>query len=159
MYESLLQRIEEIITPILGQLGLHLVEREFLQEYGRWILRLYIDKPEGGVTIDHCQEASRVLGSAIDVEGMIDRTYTLEVSSPGIDRPLRTEEDFCRFVGSNIRLKTKYPLEGRSHYKGILKRFENGNIYMEIDEKEYCIPHQSLHRARLIGEVTFGGKH
>jgi len=97
---------------MLYDMGYELVEVEYLSTYGRWVLRLYIDKGNG-VTIDDCADVSRELGDIIDIKEIIDHEYVLEVSSPGLNRPLRREKDFIRAVGSRIKLKMKQAVNGQ----------------------------------------------
>jgi len=146
----ILSKVEDIVTPVLGNLGYELVEREFLMDRGRWVLRLYIDR-EGGVTIDDCARASHSVEDLINVEGVIPYGYTLEVSSPGIDRPLRRREDFERFVGATVHLKTLHPVNGRSSFKGRLDGLEGDEILMTIDNAQHRVPFGELARARIEG--------
>lgn len=150
--QAILQKVEELLTPVLANLGYDLIERELVMESGRWTLRLYIDK-EGGVTIDDCAQASHSVEDLIEVEGVIPAGYNLEVSSPGINRPLRRREDFEKFCGSRIRLKTLEQIDGRGNYKGTLERLEGDEIVMEVDGQHYRIPFAKLAKARLDIEV------
>src|SRR3989338_3441459 len=95
----LLQKIEDLVAPVLSEMGLWLVEREFIQEYGRLVLRVYIDREPSGnpIQITDCEAASRRIEALLDVENCIPGAYVLEVSSPGDDRPLRRKEDFTKF--------------------------------------------------------------
>jgi len=135
---SVLARVEETVSPVLEQLGYQLVERELVPQAGGWVLRLYIDK-EGGVTIDDCARASRGIA--------------LEVSSPGVDRPLRRRQDFERYRGSTIRLKTSHPVNGRSNYKGTLEGLEGDDIVMTVDGVRYRLPISELAKARVEAKV------
>ncbi|MBI4211120.1 MAG: ribosome maturation factor RimP [Deltaproteobacteria bacterium] len=157
MEEALLQKIETLASPVLHQMGYRLVEREFLNEHGQWVLRLYIEREaDEKLTIDDCQKASHALGDLFDVEDVIQRAYTLEISSPGINRPLRYQGDFQRFAGAEIRLKTRYPIGERSNYKGTLEGIENSEIKMTVDGMHFVIPYDALLRAHLIKEIAVG---
>lgn len=147
-YQKLLAKVEELVTPVLESLKCELVEREFLQQQGRWILRIYIDRP-GSVTLDDCEEASRAIEAVLDVENIIPTRYHLEVSSPGIDRPLRHAKDFERFKGSTVALTTTEPIEGRHHFIGILKDFKEENIVIAEPHQEWLIPYAKLKKAKL----------
>src|SRR4029450_993152 len=105
---------------VLQGLGIELVHVNLERQPRGWFLRYFIDRP-GGVTLEDCQEASRQLGAELDVEDLIQDSYTLEVSSPGLDRPLRTEEDFRRFLERLIVIHTFEPLERRRDFVGYLK--------------------------------------
>jgi len=156
--QLILKKIEELVAPVLGNLGYELVERELLMDGGRWVLRLYIDR-ESGVTIDDCARASHSVDDLIEVEEVIPVAYTLEVSSPGLNRPLRRREDFEKFCGSIVKLKTLHPVNGRSNYKGILVGMDGDDIVMSIDGTEYNVPLGELSRARVeVGEVSSKSK-
>ncbi len=144
-----LSRIRVIVEPILGALGFELVDLRFLTEHGRRILRLFVDR-EGGISVGDCQRVSREIETVLEVEGVVRERYDLEVSSPGLDRPLTKEEDFRRFIGRQAFLKTREAIEGRRHYKGVLKGLEEGNVVMEIDKKDYRIPLGLVERAHLV---------
>ena len=146
--KDILQKVEDFVSPVLENLGYELVERELAQDSGRWILRLYIDK-EGGVTIDDCARASHGVEDLIEVEGLIPMHYELELSSPGINRPIRRRKDFDRFKGETIRLKTTEPVNGRSNYKGILETLDGDEIVMIVDGDRYRVPYKFLAKARL----------
>lgn len=102
---QLLERIEELILPILEDLGLELVDMEYQRENQGWVLRFFLDK-EGGINLDECAGASREIAALLDVEDLVDTAYQLEVSSPGLDRPLKKLADFQRFSGSKAKIKT-----------------------------------------------------
>lgn len=151
--EVLLQKIEEGLTPVLADLGYELVEREFAGGGGNTLLRLYIDHSGEGhatpVSIADCERVSRAVEPILDVESWIPGHYTLEVSSPGLDRPLRRPKDFERFQGNRISLKTKQPIAGRSHFIGLLKGLQGESVWMEIDGLEYKIPLDLLKKANV----------
>lgn len=149
--QALLKRVEEVVAPVLSHLGYDLIERELSMDSGRWVLRLFIDKA-GGVTLDDCERASRGVEDIIEVEGLIPHAYCLEVSSPGIPRPIRRREDFERFCGACIRLKTHAPVDGRSNFKGTLERFEGDEIVMEVDGQHFRIPYAAMAKAKLVEE-------
>jgi len=153
--EELLAKIERICTPVLDQMGYRLIEWEYVQDAGRWVIRLYIDR-EGGVNIDDCTRASRALGDVIDVELEIPHGYTLEVSSPGIFRPLRRLEDFVKYRGAAIKLKTKMPLDGRSNYRGVIEEIKDNTVAMVVDGMRYTIPFEAIAKARLDEDIAAG---
>lgn len=147
--DTLLKKVEELISPVCESIGYHLVEREFTNEMGRWTLRLYIERDDGNASIDDCARVSHAVEGLLDVENLIASKYYLEVSSPGLNRPLRRESDFQKYAGAYIHLKTKDQIDGRQNYKGILKGFQDGMILMEIDEMDYTIPYDQLLRAKV----------
>ena len=146
---TLLNRVEELVTPVLDNLGLELVEREYLQDRGRWVLRLYIDRDNIPVTITDCETASRSLEAVLDVEGVIPEHYVLEVSSPGLNRPLRRPKDFERFAGSQIELTAKQGLEGRRHFSGLLKGLKEKFIVIQNSDEEFLVPLDDLKKAKI----------
>ena len=148
MDRQLFSTLWRVVEPILEADGFELVDLEFKFQEGRWILRLYIDTP-GGVTLDDCENVSRQVSALLDVEDPIEQSYTLEVSSPGINRVLRKEKDFELFAGSPVWLKTTRKVSGRRTFRGVLKGMENSNIVMEIDGKNFEISPDDLERARL----------
>ena len=101
-----LKKISYLVEPLIDEMGFELVDIEYLSERGRWVLRIYADK-KGGITLDDCARVSRELGDFIDVKDVIQHEYVLEVSSPGLNRPLKKEKDFLRAVGKKVKVKSK----------------------------------------------------
>ena len=122
--------VENIATPIVEALGLELIEVEYVKEGPSWYLRLYIDK-RGGVSIDDCQIVSEQVGEAIDAADPVSGAYIFEVSSPGLDRPLKNESDFRRYEGELVELSLYAPVNGNKNYEGILKGLKDGEIVIE----------------------------
>jgi ribosome maturation factor RimP len=145
------KRVADLLEPILDEMGFELVDVEYLSNYGKWVLRLYIDK-EAGVTIDDCVRVSREIGDIIDVKGVVTHEYTLEVSSPGIDRPLRKEKDFVGAVGKKVKVRMITPMHGRRNFTGYLKDFGNGTIYIEMDGGPVALPWAEVDKANLVYE-------
>jgi ribosome maturation factor RimP len=148
MDTELISSLWAFIEPILEPEGLELVEVEFKPEGGRWVLRLYIDAP-GGVTLDDCELVSRQVGALLDMKDPIQQPYTLEVSSPGINRVLRKEKDFRSYAGSPIRLRTRRKVGGRRNFQGTLKGMENSMIILDVEGKRVEINPDDLEKARL----------
>lgn len=119
--------------PIVGELSLELVDVEYVREGGTWYLRAYIDK-EGGVTIDDCETVSRRLSDLLDEEDFIDEAYTLEVSSPGLGRPLKKEKDFQRSLGSEVEVRTYRAIERQKEFTGVLKAFDENTVTLSMDD-------------------------
>ena len=149
--EEILDRVRRIAAPLAAQEGLELIDVELGGPGGRQTLRLLIDKA-GGVSLDDCTSVSRAVSAALDVEDPIEGAYDLEVSSPGLDRPLRTPEHFQKFVGQRVRVKTFGPMpdcENRRSFPGILQAYENGTIVVDVDGKVFRIPHAQVSKANL----------
>ena len=136
------------LEPHVAEQGFELIELEFAGQGGRGVMRLYVDR-EGGVTIDDCVVVSQVLGPVLDAADFVPDHYVLEVSSPGIDRPLRRPGDFERFAGEPVVLKSVAPVDGRKRFKGVLKGFEDGAVRVECDDRTYAIAIDNVQRANL----------
>ena len=146
------QSVIELIEPGLLAKGLELVDVEFKKEGKNWVLRVFIDK-EGGVTLEDCQKISRLAGDLIEVEEVIEPAYTMEVSSPGLNRVLKKEKDFIRFSGKKIGVQCHAPLNGRKKFTGILKDFKNQSIHLEVDGQLQTIPINRVAKANLVIEI------
>lgn len=142
-------RVFELIEPLLYDMGYELVEVEYLSIYGRWVLRLYIDK-ENGVTIDDCADVSRELGDIIDIKEIIDHEYVLEVSSPGLNRPLRREKDFVKATGSKIKLKMKQAVNGQKSFTGILKKCADRTVFLESSGNIIELPFNDIEKSNMV---------
>jgi len=144
-------RISDLVEPILDELSFELVNVEYLSERGRWILRIYIDK-EGGVTIDDCAMISGELGDLIDIKGIIEHEYVLEVSSPGLNRPLKKEADFLRVIGKKIKVRMAVPVNGRRNFSGYLKDVRDQILYIEAEGGLVTLPWPEIDKANLVYE-------
>ncbi len=152
--EKLIREVWELAEPVVLARGMELVEVEWQRERQGWVLRLYIDKP-GGVTLGDCVKISEIVSDLLDAKDFIHHSYHLEVSSPGIERPLRKREDFQRFAGDKVRITLKAPLEGRKNFTGILKGIEGEDILLEIEGEEVRIPYTEIKKAHLKAEIEF----
>ncbi|MBF0491406.1 MAG: ribosome maturation factor RimP [Deltaproteobacteria bacterium] len=155
-----LEKIEQLLQPLAESMACEVIACEWTQEMGRRILRIYLDKPEG-VMLEDCERFSNLVNPLLDVEDLIAQSYDLEVSSPGINRPLKRLKDFERFTGQTIRVKTFTPLGGRSRYKGKLVEVKEQFIKVEVDKQEYKIPLSEIEKANLevgVDEVLKKGK-
>jgi ribosome maturation factor RimP len=150
--EPVAEQARRLLEPIIGREGYELVEVEWAREGPAWVLRIFVDRP-GGVTIEHCQELSRTLGPVLDVEDFLSAPYNLEVSSPGLDRPLRKPADFDRFAGRRAHVKTFGPIASasgpRKNWTGTLKGFREGAVEIEVDGILHRVPHDKIAKAHL----------
>lgn len=137
-----------LLEPLVAQAGMELVMVEYLGAPSGMVLRITIDKT-GGVTLDDCADISRTVSDVLDVNDIIAESYNLEVSSPGINRPLVRKEDFNKYAGEKVLIKADPGVEGRKRFKGILKGLENGNVVVIVDSSEFQIPLEHISRARL----------
>jgi ribosome maturation factor RimP len=125
------EEIEKLVSPIVEELKLELVDIEFLKEGRDWFLRVYIDNPEGNIDIDQCAQVSEKLSEELDRTDPISQNYFLEVSSPGAERPLKKEEDFERAVGQFVFIKTYEAIDGMKEFEGYL--LANGSDTIEVE--------------------------
>lgn len=142
------KELETLLTPLLEQESAELVDLRFAKEGPRWVLRVYADKP-GGITLDDCALLSERIGSLIDSEKAIERSYVLEVSSPGLDRVIKKEKDFQRFAGKQVKVRLKAPEAGQRNFHGVLTGFENGKVVVEEGPKRHEWPLSAIDEARL----------
>ncbi len=129
--------------------GVELVHIEYQPEGSRSVLRIYIDKP-GGVSLQDCARVSKHASALLDEEDFVPRRYVLEVSSPGIERPLFKEADYRRFVGKEIRLITTERIEDRRKFTGLIRTFSEGILKLELDGETYQIPFSKIRKANLV---------
>jgi ribosome maturation factor RimP len=127
------EKIRLLLAPILESMGLSLWEMEFQRQGPHWLLRIYIDRESGGVTLNDCEVVSRDLGAALDVEDIIPHAYTLEVSSPGLDRTLSKPEHFVRFAGSMVKVKVFQPINGEKVFRGKLLGMADDTVRVELE--------------------------
>lgn len=145
------QRCWKLLEPVLAVDGYELVEVEYAHDEGRWVLRIYIDKPEG-VTIEDTVDVTHLVDPVLDVEDPIPHAYHLEVSSPGLDRPLRKAEHFERFRGETVHIRTYEKLldvGNRRNFKGILKGYHDGKVTVDVDGTIFEVPHEAIQRAHV----------
>ena len=125
--ENYEQQTEKILLPILEEYGFELVDVEYVKEGGTWYLRTYIDKP-GGIDINDCEKVSRRLSDILDEKDFIDDSYVMEVSSPGLGRPLKKERDFQRSLGEEIEIRTYRMIDKRKEFRGILTAYDDATV-------------------------------
>lgn len=128
------QKTEEILIPIVEEYGFELVDVEYVKEGSTWYLRTYIDKP-GGISIDDCEKVSRRLSDILDEKDYIDDTYIMEVSSPGLGRPLKKEKDFKRSLGREVEVRTYRMTDKRKEFTGILKSYDAGTVTIQMEDE------------------------
>jgi ribosome maturation factor RimP len=152
--EDAIDRLREVARRVAASHGLEIFDLQFRRESIGWVLRVMLDRPgpDALVGIEDCQKVSRDLSALLDVEddltAGLDR-YTLEVSSPGLDRPLRGEADFRRFVGRLAKVVTRTPVEGQSHFAGRIAGVEDGIVLMTEGRRTHRVPLDAVSRARL----------
>ena len=151
-FSQITQKVTDLIEPILDGMGFELVDVEYLSQHGRWVLKIYMDT-DGGVTIADCARVSGEIGDVIDVKEIIDYEYVLEVSSPGLDRPLKKEKDFTWAIGKKIKIRLVSPVNGRRNFTGFLKDFQDNMLHLLMEDKQIALPWQSVKKANLVYEL------
>ena len=149
---NVVSTIEEIVAPVILDLGLELVDIQYIREGGNWYLRVFIDKP-GGIGLEDCQLVSVRIDPLLDEKDPIPQSYLLEVSSPGLERPLKKLADFERFTGERIKLTTFVPVEGKRKFMGKLVHASNHSVTLEFEGQNVVIPMDSVASARLLESI------
>lgn len=150
MLSNSIALVSDLIRPTVTALGLELWGVEHVVQGRFSVLRVYIDKGGDGVTIDDCEKVSRQISGIFDVEDPIAGEYTLEVSSPGMDRPLFELGQFERYVGSVVTVRLRSPLEGRRKFKGVIQKIEVDAVRLLVDDKEFVLPVSAIDKANLV---------
>jgi ribosome maturation factor RimP len=148
-------RLQDLLEPLIADLGYELVLLEFAPSTGHAMLRLFIDGPEG-ITLDDCSIVSREVAGVMDVEDPISTPYQLEVSSPGVDRPLTRPEHFERFAGEQARIQLLAPLNGRKRYSGTIAGSSDQAVTLTTELGDVELPYSTIERARLIPDFDKG---
>jgi ribosome maturation factor RimP len=155
--KEIVEKVKELLQPILEEGNFELVDIEFVREPVGWVLRIYADRPEGGITISDCQWISERIGTVLDVEDVIPHSYNLEVSSPGLDRPLKSQKDFERHKGIVVKIKTTEPLDNQRNFKGeVVSTSKEGVTIHDVSRNaEVEIPYEKIKSARVDIDSLF----
>jgi ribosome maturation factor RimP len=151
MVAQAVEKVARLIEPILDDMGIELVDVVYLSEGGRWILRIYVDR-DGGISLDDCVQVSREIEDVIEVRDFFRQPYVLEVSSPGLNRPLKREKDFARALGKKVAIQMASPVEGRRNFKGRLSSLEDGVLCVITDKTRCLLPLSNVKKANLVYE-------
>ena len=146
---SKLEQLQALLAPVIEALGYQCWGIEFLSQGRHSLLRVYIDKADG-ILIDDCEIVSRQLSGVLDVEDPISSEYTLEVSSPGLDRPLFPLDQFATHVGEQVKIKLRSPFDGRRNFQGLLRGVEEQDVVVQVDDHEYLLPIDLIDKANII---------
>lgn len=145
-------KLHGLLAPAIIALGYELLGIERITQGKRGtLLRVFIDSDEG-ITLDDCERVSHQVSGILDVEDPIIGQYILEVSSPGLDRPLFTLDHFSRFVGHKVSVRLRRPLDTRRNFSGVLQRVENNRIFVVVDQTEFALPYEQIEKAHLIAD-------
>ena len=157
---GVVERVHALAARIAGSYGLDVFDVQFRREAAGMVLRIQIDRPgpaataEESVSVEDCAKVSRDLSALLDVEDVVPTAYTLEVSSPGLDRPLRRLDDYRRFAGRRVKLVVRQPIDGQGFFKGRLGGVDGGDVLIESDDgRQHRVPSGAISRANL--EVEF----
>ena len=143
------QKAEAMAQPIIDQFGFELVDVEYEKEAGNWYLRFYIDK-EGGITVDDCEAVSRIFSDNLDELDFIEDAYIMEVSSPGLGRPLKKEKDYVRSMGKEVEIRTYRPINKEKEFYGILSAYDESSVTITTeDQKEQTFEKADIALIRL----------
>lgn len=146
---SKLEQLQDILTPVIEALGYESWGIEYVAQGRHSVLRVYIDH-EDGIFIEDCEIVSRQLSAVMDVEDPISSEYTLEVSSPGMDRPLFTLEQFAAFVGEQVKIRLRSPVEERRNFQGLIRSVEDQDVVVQMGEYEYLLPIDLIEKANIL---------
>ena len=146
--QKIVKQVWALAEPLCESEGLELIQVEYQRESNGRILRLYVDKPDG-IIIDDCIAVSRQMGDILDVHLEDAGPYSLEVTSPGLERPLARKQDFAKFKGSRVKIKTYQPLNGRKNFKGVLLGISGDEVSLQMEEQIIAISYVDISKARL----------
>lgn len=152
---SVADRAYELLAPLAQERGLELVATEVAGTKGTPVVRVYLDR-EGGIDLDAIAEANAWISAALEEADPVSGAWVLEVSSPGIERPLRKMEDFARYVGERVAVSTAAPLDGRRRFTGVLEAVEGEQIVIDCDGTSFRVPLDAIAKANLKPDITFG---
>ncbi len=146
---SKLEQLQALLAPVIEALGYECWGLEFLSQGRHSLLRIYIDHANG-ILVEDCEQVSRQISGVLDVEDPISNEYTLEVSSPGMDRPLFTLEQFAKHAGELVKIKLRSPYEGRRNFQGPLRGVEEQDVVVLVDDHEYLLPIDLIDKANIV---------
>jgi ribosome maturation factor RimP len=142
-------QIEDLITPTVEALGAQVWGVEYLNQGKYSVLRIYVEREEG-VSVDLCADVSRHVSDLLDVEEILPSAYTLEVSSPGMDRLLFRDSHYLAHVGEKLDVRLNYPFEGRKKVVGLLAGMEDNSVVLQVEDNEYVLPIENVQKARIV---------
>lgn len=148
------EQLTQLFDPVIASLGLECLGVEFVASRGNGLVRVYIDVRDRHVTVEDCEAVSREISGILDVNDPVSGRYTLEVSSPGFDRPLFTPAHFARFIGENAKVSVNLAVNGRRRFQGPIVRIEGENIVLTQDGNEVSIAHSNIEKAKLVPDFS-----
>lgn len=151
-YNKIEQHVWQLAEPLAAQCGAELIDVEYVKEAGSWYMRLYIDREP---PVDHalCEQVSNLVSEALDKDDPVEEAYFLEISSPGLERPLRRASDFSRFRGHAVIVRLYSPRNGKKEYEGLLCGWRDGAVIINVEGEELAFPEEEVARARLKADI------
>lgn len=150
--EKTLLEIEKVVVPAVEKRGLELVDLEYVQEGGYLYVRVFVEKNEGDISLEDCGNLSYDIDERVDA--LIPHKFFLEVSSPGVERPLKKQKDFIRFKGEKIKVSLKHKLNDCKNFEGLLSKFENDTLFLEVSGGIIEIPFKEIRKANIVFDFT-----
>ncbi len=151
--DDIVQQVEELLQPIAQRMGLETVDVQVHGDGPHTVLRVLLDRPDGGITVGECARASEALNRQLDLYDLFPHAYTLEVSSPGLDRPVRTDAEFRRFAGRQVEITTDETLGGQRRFRGMILGVVGDVVVLQVDDRQIQIPKARMQRAHLVVEM------
>lgn len=148
--KSIAEKIEALIAPSIADMGFELVQVKLLEGRSGQTLQIMAERPDGSMSLDDCAMISRQISAVLDVEDAITAAYRLEVSSPGIDRPLVKLADYSAYAGHAAKIETALPINGRKRFAGNIKAVEGGNVIITVDNKDHALPFIDIQSGKLV---------
>ena len=150
------EELTQLLAPVIADLGLECLGVEYSPSHGNSLVRVYIDAQNRPVTVDDCEAVSRQVSATLDVNDPVEGRYTLEVSSPGLDRPLYAPEHFARFAGQTAKVEVNLAIDGRRRFQGPIRAVEGSTIVLDQDGVAVRIAHDNIHKAKLVPDFGEG---
>ena len=156
MYRDIPEELKSLIEPVVQERSLELVDAELVRGRSPWRLRIILDTPagDGRVGVEECASVSREVATLLDAEDVIESSYTLEVTSPGLDRPLAREKDFAAACGQEVKIETKGRIDGRRRFKGRLVGFAADVVEVEVDGRPFALPFADIAKANVVYQFS-----
>ena len=148
--KSLAEKIEDTIAPSIADMGFDLIQVKFMDGKKSQTLQIMAERPDGSMSLDDCAAISRQISAVLDVEDVIPTAYRLEVSSPGIDRPLVKLTDYSTYIGHAVKIETVLPINGRKRFAGAITAVKGGDVIVTVDGKEHTLPFADIQSAKLV---------
>ena len=148
--QAIIEEIKKAISPVLEDTNSELVQLDLIRTSGQVIIRVLVDKVEGGISLDECTRINKRLGDILEEQGIIPDRYVLEVSSPGLDRPLKNESDFRRCLNKKVKFFLLEPVNGKLEWDGLIKSVSDGQVHAEVATGQIQIPLVKINKAKQL---------